>query len=622
MNYTGSMFTDILDKELSKSFDTHLNLKNILLKQNEYLKTKNPGGIKMKKIYTLLLALSLTLVWGSVAFSQFKSFALTNNKSNKFFPSSAESFGVGKSDGTIICWIDAGSGGSLLAQKVLPDGSIAWSSDGIMIDDELGSILTADTDYPISFSDGSGGGIFIYRKNDEILAAGVTSQGILKRDPIILSSRFEGLNFHPRAEQANDFSIVVTWENFTLGDFNIHAQKISRDCIKLWNGGSEVIVCNNAADQRKPELAITKDALTIVTWLDTRNIGLPDSGSYDLYGTLLNESGETIFPEDRGTFIYKQRISRATENILSTIEKESDYAHKPVISGNSIYIVIDEKSVDLYGQIVLLNVSMKLEMIGSRIIDDRGTNESPIVVKDRNNGLMIFWESKVIEGSQIKVIGIDEHGKTMHGLNTGFAASCDGLKANTNRYLSISNRPAVSGSAARILSLPWVAGTGGQLFINEISLTDESEACTGVQLVNQGLTSVEHTSVTTQAGSLVIVYNLAQDIFVSVRELPKDRNLQNVNEGRIANYPNPFNPTTSIDYYVPTDGFVRLSVFDLTGKEIAILENGHKYKGEHKAVFDGTGMATGMYFYRLEVNSSTSLENGGRIYIGKMMMIK
>ncbi len=143
-----------------------------------------------------------------------------------------------------------------------------------------------------------------------------------------------------------------------------------------------------------------------------------------------------------------------------------------------------------------------------------------------------------------------------------------------------------------------------------------------MQLVNQGLTSVEHTSVTTQAGSLVIVYNLAQDLFVSVRELPQDRNLHNVSEGRIANYPNPFNPTTSIDYYVPTDGFVRLSVFDLTGKEIAILENGHKHKGEHKAVFDGTGMATGMYFYKLEVNSSTSLENGGRIYIGKMMMIK
>lgn len=576
----------------------------------------------MKRIYTLLLALSFTMICGSAALSQFKSFALTSSKSNKFFPSSAESFGLGKSDGTIICWIDAGSSGKLFAQKVLPDGSIAWSSDGIMIDDELGTILTDDTDYPISFSDGSGGGIFIYRKRDEIFAAAVTAQGLLKRDPVILSSRFEGLNFHPRAEQANDFAIVVTWENFTLGDFNIHAQRISKDCTKLWNGGSEVIVCNNAADQRKPELAISKDALTIVTWLDTRNIGLPDSGSYDLYGTLLNENGESIFHVDRGAFIYKQRISMDSKKFVSGIEKEADYAHRPVFSGNSVYIVIDEKSPALYGNVILLNISNKLEVLGSRIIETRGINESPFIVKDRNNGLLIFWKNYVDHGSQIKVIGIEESGKSMHGLNTGFSVSCDGLKSNTNRYLSISNRPAVSGSAARILSLPWAAGTGGQLFLNDISLTDESEACTGVQLVNQGLTSVEHTSVTTQAGSLVIVYNLAQDIFVSVRELPKDRNLHNVIEGRIANYPNPFNPTTTINYFVPSDGFVRLSVFDLTGKEIAILENGHKYKGEHKAVFDGTGIATGMYFYKLEVGSSNSLENGGKLYIGKMMMIK
>jgi hypothetical protein len=580
----------------------------------------------MKTILNLLLVMAALLICVSEAFSQFKTYALTNNSRDKYFPSSAESFSLGKSDGTIVCWIDAVSGGSLFTQKVLPDGSLAWSTDGIMIDDELGTTLTADTDYPITFSDGSGGGIFIYRKNDEIMAVRITSQGIPNRDPVQLSSGHNGLNFHPKAEQTNDYSIVVTWENFASGDFNIHAQKINKDCTKQWSDGDEVVVCNDPADQRKPELAITNENQTVITWLDTRNIGLPDSGSYDIYADLLNSEGEMIGAAVNGTMIYKQLISHtssiknnaytmvAEENDYSNIEKETDYSHKPVISGSSIVTAIDEKSEGLYGQLILVSNSLKFERIWERVIESKGVNESPVIIHDIDNGLLMYWIRKFGDGSQINVLGINEHGKTMHGLNSGFTASCDGLKANIGRYLSISSKPAVAGSAARILCLPWAAGTGGQLFINDISLTDESEACTGVQLVNQGLTSLEHTTVTAQAGSLVIVYNLAQDIFVSIRDLPKDRNLQNVNEGRIANYPNPFNPTTSIDYIVPADGFVRLSVFDLTGREISVIENGYKKKGEHKAVFDGSGKATGMYVYKLET--------GGKMLIGKMIMIK
>ncbi len=72
------------------------------------------------------------------------------------------------------------------------------------------------------------------------------------------------------------------------------------------------------------------------------------------------------------------------------------------------------------------------------------------------------------------------------------------------------------------------------------------------------------------------------------------------------NYPNPFNPTTSIEYTIEgvrgqESGFsvVRLVVYDLLGREVAVLVNERKAPGTYSVQFDASGLASGMYFYRL-----------------------
>jgi hypothetical protein len=65
------------------------------------------------------------------------------------------------------------------------------------------------------------------------------------------------------------------------------------------------------------------------------------------------------------------------------------------------------------------------------------------------------------------------------------------------------------------------------------------------------------------------------------------------------NFPNPFNPTTSIRYEVPTATHISLKVFDLLGRQIAVLVDELKAPGSHQVVFDGEGVASGVYFYRL-----------------------
>jgi hypothetical protein len=66
------------------------------------------------------------------------------------------------------------------------------------------------------------------------------------------------------------------------------------------------------------------------------------------------------------------------------------------------------------------------------------------------------------------------------------------------------------------------------------------------------------------------------------------------------NYPNPFNPSTKISYILNSNGKVRLSVYDLTGREVAVLVNGVQDAGEHTVVFSGAGLASGIYFCKLQ----------------------
>ncbi|RPH98663.1 MAG: T9SS C-terminal target domain-containing protein [Calditrichaeota bacterium] len=80
------------------------------------------------------------------------------------------------------------------------------------------------------------------------------------------------------------------------------------------------------------------------------------------------------------------------------------------------------------------------------------------------------------------------------------------------------------------------------------------------------------------------------------------------------NYPNPFNPTTRIQYMCPTPGLVKLRVFNALGNQIADLVNEVKQAGSYEVVFDGKQLPSGIYFYKLETSSG--------IMVKKMMLIQ
>ena len=112
-------------------------------------------------------------------------------------------------------------------------------------------------------------------------------------------------------------------------------------------------------------------------------------------------------------------------------------------------------------------------------------------------------------------------------------------------------------------------------------------------------------------GSSGTIFKL-QDALIGVQgtsnEIPNGFSLEQ-------NYPNPFNPATIINYNVGMTSVVSISVYDMTGKEVAVLLNESKPAGRYSVEFNAANLPSGVYFYKMTINGSQSIEK-------KMVLVK
>lgn len=117
-------------------------------------------------------------------------------------------------------------------------------------------------------------------------------------------------------------------------------------------------------------------------------------------------------------------------------------------------------------------------------------------------------------------------------------------------------------------------------------------------------------------GSIVYVATLGDGVFryrSTLTAVQKEANTP-LQFDLLQNYPNPFNPVTRICYFLPTDSYVTLKVFNLLGEAVETLAEGELRAGSHQVDFDGSVVPSGMYFYRLTAGTFNQTQ--------KMLLIK
>ena len=96
----------------------------------------------------------------------------------------------------------------------------------------------------------------------------------------------------------------------------------------------------------------------------------------------------------------------------------------------------------------------------------------------------------------------------------------------------------------------------------------------------------------------------------------KIHNQENIPDGfsLSQNYPNPFNPVTEINFSLPIPSNVKLEVFNIKGQKVTTLVNQNLEVGTHKVKWDGSNVATGIYFYKIQAGDFTCAK--------KMLLLK
>ena len=162
-----------------------------------------------------------------------------------------------------------------------------------------------------------------------------------------------------------------------------------------------------------------------------------------------------------------------------------------------------------------------------------------------------------------------------------------------------------------------IASLDANGFVGAVQMTLSHKAGFSIELTNKAMVADYRTN--GNSTTLIIVAPESDELFTASGSF-------NVEEIIVANensqvtvmmpteltlskaYPNPFNPSTSMNIFVPADGTVSLSVYNVMGQEVATLHSGNMSAGNHTVTWNASNMTSGMYFVRAESQAGVAVQ--------------
>ncbi|RPI14202.1 MAG: T9SS C-terminal target domain-containing protein [Ignavibacteriae bacterium] len=552
-------------------------------------------------IFCLLIAAALILP--NTTFSQWQGNPVSvavNNQTNPMMTTDG-------SGGTIVTWQDKHNGKyEIYAQRMNLNGNAVWATNGI-------AICTLDSNYnPIIVSDGSGGAIIAwqsYRGSNtaDIYAQRVNSSGaiqwttngvpvsvvVFEQDTIAMIS--DGLG-----------GAILTWQDYRSnnGFADIYAQRVNPSGSMLWTANG-VSICNQAAAQRGPKLVSDGSGGAFVTWYDNR------AGNYDIYTQRIGSAGAVQWTTNgvatctmatdqlkpdicsdgaAGVIIVWYDYRSTTDfNIYAQRQGPSGaivwVVDGVVMNNNVAYAQIDPKIVsdgmsgavmswtdyrtgttaDIYSQRVNSTGAVQWTATGVIICTSANDQIKSQLVSDGNNGAYITWQDHRNAGNADIYAQRIASNAAIYWAATGYA-----ICTAANDQLS-----------------PMIVSNGN---LGAIVAWQDYRIGNNFDIYETGFNTNGFVAIENSGTKNPLEFSLSQ------------------------NYPNPFNPVTVIYYDIPNAGNVKISIYDVLGRNVNTLVNGPQNTGKYKIEWDASSFPSGLYFYRLESGTFVSTR--------KMILIK
>jgi len=433
-----------------------------------------------------------------------------------------------------------------------------------------------------------------------------------------------GSNFKVNDEESSDYNqidpsiamdstgnFIITWRDYRNDPSDIFAQRYDDDGNKI---GTNFIVTDDggSSGQAFPSVSMANDGTYAVAWLDARG------GYYSVYAQLYeypNKMGNNfkIPVSNSGISPHYRPSIKIQDSKITTVWTADDIMYN-VLEYSKEYV--DTKNIsNITTNSVLATGALYRSDYSSQHGFWWNISGDPSLEKD----MITLGNADTIGLFSSTISGL--HPNTEYYLRAFVANDLEEYKYGDALRFRTLGLPAVSG-----LSLNEDATSHLQLQANITDLghpnptqhgfcwnttRDPTRADNQARLgsVNstesftwtiRGLLNNTHyyarAFVTNSAGT---VYSNAVDftfIETGVENLPTELVLN-------ANFPNPFNPTTTISYQLPTDSDVELSIFDMNGKIITTLIKAYKPSGYHEIKWNASGLNSGIYFYRFTADN-------------------
>jgi hypothetical protein len=464
--------------------------------------------------------------------------------------------------GAIIAWEDWRNGGydsiDIYAQRISQSGIIQWTPDGVPVCTAQG-----DQQYPTIVSDGSGGAIvaWVDRRtffDTDIYAQRINASGVAQwaENGIPVCEEPGDQEYQTMATDGAG-GAVITWHDYRPGGTSdIYAQKVSATGGPLWTAGG-VEVCTAPFGQLEPTITTDNAGGAIITWLDFRS-----GGSTDIYAQKMSAAGSPQWTADG----------------VALAATGGYFSYPRIVSDGAGGAIIAWKGDPQGGEYILaqrVGASGTVQWLGNGVMicTAQSFRSEPSIISDGEGGAIVTWHD-FRTGSTYDIYAqkVNESGDTQWPDN-GLAAS---VRAGDQQNGTIISD--LAGGA--IITWQDAYGSASDIYAQRVLANGTLGGTTDVPDDDQ---------------SFPTAFILQQ------------------------NYPNPFNPSTSMEYALPQDSHVTITIHNSLGQLVRTLVDDHEPAGFYRAEWDGNTdsglkVASGTYVYRMQA--------GGYVQTQKMLLMK